>query len=74
MNVAGFKEELCVYGTNHSLLLKGLNHSVTPRQRGCYPLFAIAGFLLVHLKQLMLTAQEYKIKWAVCLVRYVISM
>lgn len=58
--MAGFKEELCVYGTNQSLLLKGLNNSGTPREYGCYPLFAIAGFLLVHLKQLMLTAKEYK--------------
>lgn len=45
---------MCMYGTNQSLLLKGLNHSVTLRQCGCYPVFAIVGFFLVHLKQLML--------------------
>lgn len=66
MNAARFNEELygCMYGTNQSLLLKSLNHSVTLRECGCYPVFAVVGFLLVHLKQLMLTAKEYKIKWA----------
>lgn len=66
MNAARFKEELyvCTYGTNQSLLFKGLNHSVVLRECGCYPVFANVGFLLVHLKQLMLTAKEYKSEWA----------
>jgi len=76
MNVARLKEEQCVcmYGTKQSLLLKGLNRSVTLRECGCSPVFAIAGFLLAHLKQLMLTAKEYKIKWAMCLMRYAVSV
>lgn len=51
-NVAGFTEAYaCMHGTNLSLLL---HWDFTLRECRCYPVLAIAGFLLVHLKQLML--------------------
>lgn len=62
--MAGFQEELyvCMYGTNQFLLLEDLNHSVTLKACGCSPAFAIVGFLLAHLKQVVLAAKECKKK------------